>query len=76
MSDWPEQIGLRGADFHIVAIQLGMDRNGRMRYAMRFENGEPVRLTRMQYRRSSCGLVFASELGPVVFEFDIENEEE
>lgn len=71
---WPDEISMQGGTFLIVAIKLGRDKDGKMRYAMRFDNGEPVRLSRVQYRRTTCGLAFNTRIGPVVFDFAMEEE--
>lgn len=72
--DWPDELTLEGASFLIIAIRQGFDREGKMRYAMRHENGEPVRIMRAQYHRNSVGIAFNSPRGPVAFDFKMENE--
>lgn len=69
---WPDQVGLHGQNFHIIAVRLGKDATGKMRYAMRFEDGTPVRVNKVEYRKSRCGLTFMTELGLMTFEFSTE----
>lgn len=74
--DWPAEIPLRGVRFEIIAIKKGFDREGRMRYAMRYADGKSVKIVRMQMHRGHVGMSFNTEIGIVAFDFAIENEEE
>lgn len=70
---FPEEIKMMGMGA-IMAVRRGFDRNGVMRYRIIRQSGEPVTLSRVQYRHNEAGLVVNTPQGPVAFDFKMEGE--